>query len=458
MVTQAARSREAPLPQPGPDPARPRPVGEQVRRALGGDAQRPQEPTGGRHHGQRRNRFVCRGDGSRQRDRRLRDLHQDHPRAHLGGHHGSGAASEVQLRRSDQLRLDARLRVQGVGRPARSTSPPARTSRSTLPAASFRASTRCGATRSRTRALPGSHGRSSRSRTRAGSPSPTTSCPRARTHELYGGWPMILSGLKTLARDGRGADHTGLAALLRHGRLAEADRRMPVLTLRPYHRHHGTRRHPGEHHPSSHRRGCRRASLRGWPTGCLNSGGQRRGRRPGADHLGRQDRAPGHGRPGRRPPSRLGPSRRLRPREPRPVLADVQRAPAERAAAGRRRGGPGDPRRAHPPNRGGRPAARVRRARGEPRPCRRLGNDDDPDHHAGSPARPGPLGARAGGGHRRDSHRCRLNARTRPGRGCGHPARAAAADHGSQRSGRRSPRRVAGAHQLRRQRLRPVRV
>ena len=33
---QAARPREAPLPEPGPDPARPRPVGQQVRRALGG--------------------------------------------------------------------------------------------------------------------------------------------------------------------------------------------------------------------------------------------------------------------------------------------------------------------------------------------------------------------------------------------------------------------------------------
>ncbi len=177
----AARSREAPLPQPGPDPARPRPVGEQVRRALGGDAQRPQEPTGGRHHGQRRNRFVCRGDGSRQRDRRLRDLHQGHPRAHLGGHHGSGAASEVQLRRSDQLRLDARLRVQGVGprrvRHRRRREPRGRPSpppRSELQRAVERRD-------QGSRALPGSHGRSSRSRTRAGSPTPTITCPRART-------------------------------------------------------------------------------------------------------------------------------------------------------------------------------------------------------------------------------------------------------------------------------------
>ena len=40
---QAARPREAPLPEPRPDPARPRPVGEQVRRALGRRAQRAQD-------------------------------------------------------------------------------------------------------------------------------------------------------------------------------------------------------------------------------------------------------------------------------------------------------------------------------------------------------------------------------------------------------------------------------
>ena len=33
-----ARPREAPLPEPRPDPARPRPVGEQVRGAVGGHA------------------------------------------------------------------------------------------------------------------------------------------------------------------------------------------------------------------------------------------------------------------------------------------------------------------------------------------------------------------------------------------------------------------------------------
>ena len=43
VVTRTARPREAALPEPRPDPARPRPVGEQVRRALGRGAQRAQD-------------------------------------------------------------------------------------------------------------------------------------------------------------------------------------------------------------------------------------------------------------------------------------------------------------------------------------------------------------------------------------------------------------------------------
>src|SRR5438093_9318608 len=38
----AARARKAALPEPRPDPAGPRPVGEQVRRAVGGDPERPE--------------------------------------------------------------------------------------------------------------------------------------------------------------------------------------------------------------------------------------------------------------------------------------------------------------------------------------------------------------------------------------------------------------------------------
>src|SRR3989442_11542242 len=43
----AARSREAPLPEPRPDSAHPRPLGEQVRGALGGGAVRAQARPGG---------------------------------------------------------------------------------------------------------------------------------------------------------------------------------------------------------------------------------------------------------------------------------------------------------------------------------------------------------------------------------------------------------------------------
>ena len=88
----ATRPREAPLPEPGPDPARPRPVGEQVRRALGECAQRPQEQTGASH-----------GKG-------VRDLHQDDPGAPLAGDHRSRDPGQVQLRRSPDHGLDASVR------------------------------------------------------------------------------------------------------------------------------------------------------------------------------------------------------------------------------------------------------------------------------------------------------------------------------------------------------------
>ena len=62
---------------------------------------------------------------------------------------------------------------------------------------------------------PGSPGRSSRS---------ADSCRLTVVHdqlrrdgngEIYGGWPMILSGLKTLLETGEHADHAGLAAVRR---------------------------------------------------------------------------------------------------------------------------------------------------------------------------------------------------------------------------------------------------
>ena len=48
LTTPKAGATEAPLSQPRPDPAHPRTLGEQVRRALGGDAHRAQGTIGGR--------------------------------------------------------------------------------------------------------------------------------------------------------------------------------------------------------------------------------------------------------------------------------------------------------------------------------------------------------------------------------------------------------------------------
>ena len=64
---EAAWPREAPLPEPGPDPARPRPVGEQVRRALGGDAERAQDTSGGRNDGNGQDGLMGRGHGAGRR-------------------------------------------------------------------------------------------------------------------------------------------------------------------------------------------------------------------------------------------------------------------------------------------------------------------------------------------------------------------------------------------------------
>ena len=126
---QAAWPREAPLPEPRPDPARPRPLGEQIRRALGRDAQRAQAQIGGQDD----------GEG-------VRDLHQDDPGAPLGGDHRrrDEAASTTSASESHPTGRPARA-TRARTRPA-STSPRARTSRSTRRAGSSRAWSPCGAT------------------------------------------------------------------------------------------------------------------------------------------------------------------------------------------------------------------------------------------------------------------------------------------------------------------------
>ena len=51
--------------------------------------------------------------------------------------------------------------------------------------------------------------------------------------ELYGGWPMILSGLKTLLETGELLDHARLAALRRSERLAQLSKPSPSAVERP---------------------------------------------------------------------------------------------------------------------------------------------------------------------------------------------------------------------------------
>ena len=132
----------------------------------------------------------------------VRDLHQDDAGAPVGGDHRSRAPRAVHVRRRRPLGLDARLPLRGRASAGTARSPRARTSRSIRPAASCRASTRCGARTCKARARRGSPGRSSRS---------ADSCRLVVTHDqlrdgandqLYGGWPMILSGLKTLLETG----------------------------------------------------------------------------------------------------------------------------------------------------------------------------------------------------------------------------------------------------------------
>ena len=129
---------------------------------------------------------------------------------------------QLHLRRRDRVRLHRGLRatVPPPARTARSRSTRARTSRSIRPAASCRRCGRCGATRSGTTGF---------SRVTWEIEQIEDSCrlrvthdqlPEGANNELYGGWPMILSGLKTLLETGEDADDPGLAAL--RGARAEA--------------------------------------------------------------------------------------------------------------------------------------------------------------------------------------------------------------------------------------------
>ena len=154
VTTQAARSREAALPQPRPDPARPRPLGQQVRRALGRGAQRAQD----RHRG---------GDDERGQPTQwstaaamtVFEIYIKTTPERLWE-----AITDPEMRRSTA----SASAPPPTGRRARSTSPsvpgvidrspPARTSRSTRRGAWSRASPRSGARMSRRRDLTGDLG------------------------------------------------------------------------------------------------------------------------------------------------------------------------------------------------------------------------------------------------------------------------------------------------------------
>ena len=84
---------EAALPQPGPDPPHPRPVGEQVHRAVGRRTGRPQDRAGA-HHGED-----------------LRDLHPHDAGAAVGGDHRPGHPRQVPLRRQRAVGLDSGLEL-----------------------------------------------------------------------------------------------------------------------------------------------------------------------------------------------------------------------------------------------------------------------------------------------------------------------------------------------------------
>ena len=187
VVTQAARPREAPLPEPRPDPARPRPLGEQVRRALG--------------------RRRSAGSSSRLEEDPMEKVFEIYikttPGAAVGGDHRPRDA------RASTTSASAST---PTGRPARAT--------------------RCARRPARTRIGEGENLEVDPPRrlvqsfdalwsddVKSEGTSRVTweiepvgdSCRLTVTHdqlregandELYGGWPMILSGLKTLLETG----------------------------------------------------------------------------------------------------------------------------------------------------------------------------------------------------------------------------------------------------------------
>ena len=156
---QGARSRppgrhpssgtgEVALSQSHPDPPHARPVGHQIRRAVGRRTQCAQERAGERN-----------GKG-------LRDLHPHHPRTVVGSNHHSGGPIEVQFRRRRVQRLERGLEYVDAIRRHRSRRRRNHRNRPADAASSTRCAP-CGETTSRRKASPASRGRSNRCRTHA---------------------------------------------------------------------------------------------------------------------------------------------------------------------------------------------------------------------------------------------------------------------------------------------------
>ena len=137
VTTQRAWPREAALPEPRPDPARPRPVGEQVRSSRGRPRSRASRSDWRtrmeKHEG---GVALAPGDTTAVFEIYIKTT----PETALGGDHRPGPAEPVHVRRAHRVRLERGLHVRVVRpRTVASTSPRARTSRSIRHAGSCRA-------------------------------------------------------------------------------------------------------------------------------------------------------------------------------------------------------------------------------------------------------------------------------------------------------------------------------
>ena len=182
VVTRGAGREKLHFLNPVPDPARPRPLGQQVRRALGRRAQRAQATTGGPIMSDDTVVSFARGTAPVSRTAVFEIYIKTTPERLWEAITDPGAAGAVQLRRRHHLGLDAGLELPRRGARASSTSPRARTSRSSRRGGSCRPSPRCGATRCKAEGTIAGHlGDRAGRRLVPADRGATTSCPRAPT-------------------------------------------------------------------------------------------------------------------------------------------------------------------------------------------------------------------------------------------------------------------------------------